>query len=328
MIENYITVYGLCLFIALLAGFVVVLLEAKRLNVDLIHVLRLFPLLVVVGIIGARILFVVFGWDQFENNTKQIWAIWQGGFALYGAILFDLLVIWLYAKVCHIRSVGKLYDVFALAAALAIAIGRWGDYFMQISFGELISSPVKIPFIHVYIDRFKEWHLGLFFIESIGCLLIFVVLLIAAKRKKIRRSGDLMLWFLALYGALRIVLESMRQDSLFFGFVRIAQVLAACMVLCTLSIFSYRAFKNVPVQKRYQLIGLLVLALALLGAAFWAEFTMGQGREVINRMILAAGTGGLIICTYFIYKQTPKKIKRKRKKVVSKSKKAKSKIEA
>lgn len=325
MIEDYITLYGICLFIALLVGFFVTLSEAKRLNVALIHIFRLVPLLIIGGIIGARLLFVLFGWDQFESNTRKIWAIWQGGFALYGAILLDLFIIWVYAKICHIRSIGKLYDVFALGAALAIAIGRWGDYFMQISFGELVQSSREIPLFQVYIDRFQEWYWGLFIIESIGCLLIFVVLRVAIKRKKIRRYGDTMLWFLSLYSALRIVLESMRQDSLFFGFVRIAQVIAASMILCTLSFFSYRAFKQTDRPKRQQLITILALALGLLGAAFWAEFTMGQGRELMNRVILAGATVGIIICTYLVYKQTPKKIKMKKRKVVSKKKHTKSK---
>ncbi len=308
------TAYGACLLVALIASFCLLLFEAKYKRIDCTYILQLYPLLLLGGFLGARLFFVFCSWEQFENNFNQIWAIWNGGFALYGAVLIDLLIVWLYAKAKHITFLGKLYDVLAAPAALLIAIGRFGDYFSQTSFGDLIVPNKNIPLFYVYIDRLEEWHIGLFVIESIGCLLICITLLIATHRKKIHRHGDVMLWFLAMYGGLRCVIESMRQDSLFFGFVRIAQILSAVFLLMVTGIFFYRAFRAGDRRIRKIVTVLLIAIIALLGIAFWAEFTMGQGLEMVNRSVLGAGIFGILICDYWIYRKTPKQARRKRKK--------------
>jgi Prolipoprotein diacylglyceryltransferase len=263
-------------------------------------------LLIVCGYIGARTFFVAFAWEQFAHAPVQAFLPRDGGFALYGAFLLDVLMIFVYGRLAKIELVGKLFDAFASAFVLMIAIGRWGDFFIQTSFGEWVSEAVaSIPFLYVYIERLGEWHVGLFLLESLGALAIFGY--VWRRRKRARRCGDVMWWALALYGGLRAVLESMRQDSLFFGFVRVAQVISILLLIGVTANFAYRAFRA-DIAKKSKILLLLAVALAALGAAFWAEFNMGQGKELVYRAILAGGVAIMVVVAFSLYQVTRKKV--------------------
>ena len=302
-----ITLFSMGLVVAVGVGFALAYVEMKRLQLDRIHLFRLFPLLILGGYVGARVFFVGFAWDQFAASPMQAFLPQNGGFALYGALLTNLLTIFVYGRAVKLEPIGKLFDGFAPAVAAAIAIGRWGDFFMQTGFGEEVSERILyIPFLHVYIERLKEWHVGLFLLESMGALAIFCYLW--RKRKRARRCGDVMRWFLALYGGLRAVLESMRQDSLFFGFVRVNQVISILLLIAVMANFAYRALRAGIVEKR-NVMAILGASLAGLGVAFWAEFNMGQGKEMLYRGILAGGVGVMVLCLFYLYQNTRKKRK-------------------
>ena len=86
------------------------------------------------GIIGARLFYVIFEWEQYKDHLLDIFKIWEGGMAIYGGIIGGLLAAW---AVCHFNKLNfrNLLDIGAMSLLLAQGIGRWGNYMNQEAFG-------------------------------------------------------------------------------------------------------------------------------------------------------------------------------------------------
>ncbi len=205
--------YGLLMLVSILAAFFVLLKKAKVFSLTSEQVWDLLFWLVIGGILGARIYEVLLVEPAFYfTNPGQIIKIWQGGLAIHGAWLGGLVVLWLYSKKWQ-RSLWTLTDAICLVLPLGQAIGRWGNYFNQ----ELYGLPTNLPwgiFIAVknrlpeFID-YSYFH-PTFLYESIGNLVIFIVLFWLLKKK--RFDSQITLLYLGLYSLLRLVLEFIRLD--------------------------------------------------------------------------------------------------------------------
>lgn len=196
------------------------------------------------AIIGARVYYVVFQWDMYKNDFARVFRIWEGGIAIYGAVIGGALAALVYAKVKKVPF-GSLADMVAPALILGQAIGRWGNFVNQEAYGEAITNPALQFFpIAVYSDG--AWHMATFFYESVWNLLGFLVLWL--NRNRMPRRGDLFLLYLCWYGAGRAVIEGLRTDSLMWGPVRVSQALSALLVIAagTLLVLHHRQAKSQP----------------------------------------------------------------------------------
>ena len=198
------------------------------------------------GIIGARLYYVAFSWEQFSNNLVRILYVWEGGVAIYGALIGGLLGVWLNAWRKKI-SLLTLLDMLSPSVVLAQALGRWGNFFNMEAYGELVSNPKWqfFPF-SVYIPTALggEWYLATFFYESVWNLLCFILLM--AFRKRMKQRGDVFFWYLLLYGAGRAVVEGLRLDSLMWlnGTIRVSQWLSLLAMAAVFILFAIRMFKK------------------------------------------------------------------------------------
>jgi prolipoprotein diacylglyceryl transferase len=170
------------------------------------------------GIVGGRIFHVLthLG-DYFSDGADYtaIFRIWEGGLAIYGAILFGLLGAWIGARVAGVRF-WSFVDAVAPGVLLAQAIGRWGNYFNQ----ELFGTPTTLPW-GLEIDQTNPaYPAGLpagvlfhptFLYESIWSL-IGVVLLINLDKRFELRWGKMFALYIAFYSLGRIWTESLRLD--------------------------------------------------------------------------------------------------------------------
>lgn len=196
------------------------------------------------AIIVARVYYVVFQWDMYKNDFARVFRIWEGGIAIYGAVIGGALAALVYAKVKKVPF-GSLADMVAPALILGQAIGRWGNFVNQEAYGEAITNPALQFFpIAVYSDG--AWHMATFFYESVWNLLGFLVLWL--NRNRMPRRGDLFLLYLCWYGAGRAVIEGLRTDSLMWGPVRVSQALSALLVIAagTLLVLHHRQAKSRP----------------------------------------------------------------------------------
>ncbi|MDZ4221527.1 MAG: prolipoprotein diacylglyceryl transferase, partial [Patescibacteria group bacterium] len=136
--------YGLLLGAAVLAGYWLVGKLAPKQGLPKGVALGIFVNALIGGFVGARLYHVVTDWGFYGAHPDQIIAVWNGGLAIHGAMLGSAAVV-LYGAKKHHLNIWKLADVFAVAAILGQAIGRWGNYFNQELFGRPTGLPFGIP---------------------------------------------------------------------------------------------------------------------------------------------------------------------------------------
>jgi prolipoprotein diacylglyceryl transferase len=188
---------------------------------------------VVAGFVGGRLAYVSTHSGEFSGRWLHVFAIWEGGLALYGGltlgILTGIFVAWRRGM-----SLPLVLDAAIPAIPLAQAFGRWGNYFNQ----ELFGTPTRLPwalevepsFRPAKYREFATFH-PTFLYESIWNLLIVAALLYLSAKRTLR-AGSIVLCYLVLYAFGRFLLELIRTDTTFrlFGLSRNAYVSLAVMI--------------------------------------------------------------------------------------------------
>lgn len=175
-----------------------------------------------IGIICARIYYVIFEWDYYKNNLADIIKIWNGGIAIYGAIIGGIITAIIFCKIKKIKFL-DLCDFCAPYVALCQSIGRWGNFVNREAFGEITDSFLKMGIYDSTIGEYIYVQ-PTFLYESICTFIIFCVLYSYRHNKKF--SGEIFYLYMMLYGMARFVVEGFRSDSLYFFGFRVSQVLA------------------------------------------------------------------------------------------------------
>ena len=174
------------------------------------------------SIIGARLYYVLFHLDYYSKHVGEIFAIWNGGIAIYGAIITALIIAWFYCKKKNINFL-SFCDYCIPYLALSQSIGRWGNFVNQEAFGYETTLPWRMGIFDEIIGEYIFVH-PTFFYEAIGTFVIFLVLYLIRYRRK--WNGQIFYLYMIFYGILRFFVEWFRTDSLYFGDFRVSQVLA------------------------------------------------------------------------------------------------------
>jgi phosphatidylglycerol:prolipoprotein diacylglycerol transferase len=235
--------YGVIIALAFLAAASFVLMRAKAFGLDGDRVMDVVLGSVLVGIVGARVYYVIFRWDSYTEDLMRVFYIWEGGIAIYGGIIGGVLAA---VFICKWRRV-KLLPMLDLAAGgvlLGQAIGRWGNFVNIEVFGGNTTLPWGMT------SRTISWYLNenlqdlraigmtvdpdlpvhpTFLYESLWCLIGFIMLARFAQKRKF--DGEMGLFYLVWYGLGRFFIEGLRTDSLLLGTMRVSQVLALLCVL-------------------------------------------------------------------------------------------------
>ena len=192
---------------------------------------------IITGIISARIYFVVFKWDYYSNHLNEIFMIWNGGIAIYGAIIGALITALIF---CKVKKVGflNLCDFCAPYLALAQSIGRWGNFVNREAFGGPTDSILRMGIFDANIGEYIFVH-PTFLYESIITLFIFIVLLCIKKNKKF--NGQIFYLYMILYGIGRALVEGMRTDSLMIGYARVSQLLAILFAVSFAGMYTWNS---------------------------------------------------------------------------------------
>jgi len=214
--------YGIIIGIGIALGYIVASFQATRTGQDKEVYLDFAMYAVIVSIIGARIYYVVFEWENYKGNFLSMINIREGGLAIYGAVIAAVIVVYFFGKYKKI-DFRDLADVCAPGLILGQAIGRWGNFINQEAHG----TETTLPWA-VIIDG-KKYH-PTFLYESVGNLLIFTFLMIYM-RKYQKKKGEIILFYAILYGIVRFFVEGLRTDSLMFLGFRVSQVLSLVGVL-------------------------------------------------------------------------------------------------
>lgn len=207
------------------------------------------------GIIGARLYYVIFSWDEFGGDILKIINIRTGGLAIYGGLIGALLSSYIYCRVKKVDYL-NLLDFGGPYFLLAQAIGRWGNFTNNESFGtntnlpwgmtsEIIQKRLEMSNIPG-IDPNLPVH-PTFLYESLWNLAAFFFLMWYRKRYKVK--GELFFLYMIFYGAGRFWIEGLRIDSLYIGPFRVSQLLAISFVVVFSAIFIIRRKKYAVVSR-------------------------------------------------------------------------------
>jgi len=201
--------------------------------------------LIIGSLIGARTYHVLDQLNYYLANPKNILGFTQGGLAIYGAFAGSAVATLAYSRIHRIRIL-KLFDILSLAAPLAQAIGRWGNFFNMEAFGPptnlpwgiYISAVNRPPFYQAY-ERFHP----LFLYESLLNLLLFAIILKTHQARSNPAEGHLFSKYLIGYGLIRFFLEIYRNDTWVTGSLKVAHVLSAIIILIGIALHLHQKHK-------------------------------------------------------------------------------------
>lgn len=212
--------YGLFIVLGILAALYITLKISAKYNIQKEKIFDLAFWLIINGIIGARIYDVLLEHSYYISNPLAIFKIWQGGLAIHGAIIAGTITILFFARRNQLNPV-LLTSIITPGLALGQAVGRWGNYFNQELFGLPTNLPWGIPISVIFRPlnyyNYKYFH-PTFLYESIGNLIIFIILFIFHKKliTKHDYNNKKQVWiistYLGLYSILRFSLEFIRID--------------------------------------------------------------------------------------------------------------------
>ncbi|KKU80571.1 MAG: Prolipoprotein diacylglyceryl transferase [Candidatus Peregrinibacteria bacterium GW2011_GWA2_47_7] len=241
--------YGLLIGMGVLCALFYGITELKRRNIDGEILYDMGFWLILSGIVGARLYYVVFKWSYFEANPLDILALWKGGLAIHGALIGGFVA---FLAFCKIKNISWLLyaDVLIPGVIFAQGLGRWGNFFNNEAFGAPTDLPWKV-FIpqgarpSLYAD-FEYFH-PTFLYESLWNLFIFALLVYVTRTSykvgATRPPGLIFSLYLVLYSMGRFFIEALRTDSLYIGQFRVAQVASVLLVLAGLILF-YKVHKG------------------------------------------------------------------------------------
>ena len=267
--------YGVLIALGVLGAVLMAWLREERLGLKRETTLDLALICVPVGILCARLYYVIFSWDYYAAHPAEILDIRGGGLAIYGGVIGGVLAGWIYSRVKKIPF-GTLADLVAPGLAFGQAVGRWGNFLNQEAYGAAVTKAhLHIFPLSVYIEG-SGWHYATFFYESLWCALICIFLLTAEKRGFFNRRGDTFLWYLFLYALERCLVEGLRTDSLYIGPLRVSQALSLTVLLVLqIGLCLRLRGRQSPVMSLYQLacvvlLGMFVCVQKPILALIWA----------------------------------------------------------
>ncbi len=217
--------YGIFISLGVVIGTILALREAKRLGIEEDTVIDLLLYAIPIALIGARIYYVIFSWDYYGKNLKEIFNFRGGGLAIHGAIIAASIVAIIFARIRKV-DFWQIADICAPGLILGQAIGRWGNYVNQEAYG----IPTDLPW-GIIVDGVKVHPTFLY--ESIWNFMVFLFLL-WYRRNRSKVSGEIFLLYLMLYSVIRFFVEGLRTDSLMLGSIRVAQLVSVIGVLASL----------------------------------------------------------------------------------------------
>lgn len=227
--------YSVLIVIAIVIGMYFSLKQADKNGLGKDFLYDLIFLLIPVGIIGARLYYVLFNFSMFKDNILDIFKVWEGGLAIYGVVIAAIIFIIFYCRKKN-KSILLTLDTLVPYLMLGQAIGRWGNFINKEAHGGLttIEHLKSLHLPNFIIDGMHingSYYIPTFLYESLWCLLGFIILLIVRNKNKYKNKGLLLFIYFIWYGIGRFFIESLRTDSLYLGIFRISQIVSIILII-------------------------------------------------------------------------------------------------
>ena len=228
--------YGVLIVIGMALGIVYAALRAKhneKIKSDDLFDIALWA--IVAAIVGARLYYVLTSLDKYKNFW-DVFKLWDGGIAIYGALIAGAIAIFFVCRFKKLKFL-KVFDLAAPAVMIGQIIGRWGTFVNGEAYGYEIAKEEFLYFLRMGV--YPHINEGInatsselafvhptFLYESVWNLLGFVLLNVLYRKKKF--DGQIFYTYIAWYGFGRMFIEMLRTDSLYVGTIRIS-VLVGCL---------------------------------------------------------------------------------------------------
>lgn len=252
--------YGIIIALGMLGGLLLARWQAKRTgqNPELYMDYAIWGILF--AVVGARLYYVAFSWDNYKNNLWQVLNIRGGGMAIYGGVIGAAVTAIVYCR----RKKYK-FSLFADTAVVGLIlgqiIGRYGNFMNREAFGEytdsLFAMRLKVSEVsssnitNMMRENLVTEH-GVdyiqvhptFLYESLWNVMVLVIMLLYTKHKKF--DGEIFLIYLIGYGIGRVWIEGLRTDQLQIGATGIAvsQVLSGVLAVGGIGYWIYRIVRR------------------------------------------------------------------------------------
>jgi len=194
------------------------------------------------GVIGARLYYVLFNLDMFRNadgaiDFGEVIAIWDGGLAIYGAVIAVVLVALVLSRVKKF-SLWALMDLVVMGLMIGQAVGRWGNFMNREAFGTETTLPWRMQ-LTLRTGEIVQVH-PTFLYESLWNIIGLLLIVFVVSRAR-RFDGENTCFYFLWYGIGRFFIEGLRTDSLYlFDWtlfdqpIRVSQALSVVMIVVSL----------------------------------------------------------------------------------------------
>ena len=239
--------YGVVIALGLVLAVVYACRQSRRFGItedDLLDgVLWVTPF----AIACARAYYCAFSWPHYADNPISVLYIWEGGLAIYGAVLGAAVGVVVFCKIRKI-NLPMVLDLVALGFLIGQAMGRWGNFFNREAFGAETTSFLRMGLLNARTGVVTYYH-PTFLYESLWNLAGF--LLLHGLSKKRQYDGQIALGYVAWYGLGRAFIEGLRTDSLYWGSFRVSQLLAAVSCIAAVAVLLWQMFRPHDPAKLY-----------------------------------------------------------------------------
>ena len=245
--------YGIFIGLGVILGVLLALHEAKRTGQNPDTYLDFIIYAMIIAIIGARLYYVICSWDFDSQHPEKLFAIREGGLAIYGGIIGGVLTAIVYSRVKK-KNFWVMADTMAPSLILGQMLGRWGNFFNKEAFGgftdnlfamryqlsQVRASDVTPDILQNLVTvngvDYIQVH-PTFLYESMWSLCVFIILLILQRKKKF--NGQVCATYFFGYALGRVWIEGLRTDQLCIGNVPVSQALSAVLIIASVVLYVY-----------------------------------------------------------------------------------------
>ena len=254
--------YGIFIGLGVIFGVIFAMLEAKRTKQDPDLYVDFVIYALIAAIIGARLYYVAFSWDYYSMNPAKIFALREGGLAIYGGIIGAVITAVVYCKKKKV-DFWLLADTACPSIAFGQMMGRWGNFFNREAFGGFTDGTFAM---RLRLDQVRAGDVSqqvmenimnfggvdyiqvhpTFLYESLWNLTLFLLLVLYRPKKKF--SGQIFgLYFLG-YALGRVWIEGLRTDQLMIGSFAVSQLLSAGIIVAAVVFLIWKGRQEKPAE--------------------------------------------------------------------------------
>lgn len=236
--------YGLIMALSMFFGIILASKLAKKHGIKSDDIILLALIALPCAVVGARLYYCFF--YEYNYSFWELFDLRQGGLAIYGGVIGGLIGVIIFCAIKkNVKILGVICDICVPCLLLGQAIGRWGNFFNQEAYGNLIANENLqwFPFA-VWIEDKQAWYQATFFYESLWNFIGVIILIKIYYSSKV--TGTTTASYLIWYGIGRAFIEGLRSDSLYIGTtgIRVSQLLSIFLVIAGLVVLVVNQYKK------------------------------------------------------------------------------------